>query len=133
MLHTLTLIFTLQQIPSHRFGETYIIGSGVAMYVAVLLLKFPIVFLSVKFRSIKAEGLTFQPWVRDILLLGTALAYQSDLSFLVASYAFGSNIFSEDTYAIVFLALILSLTVTLFLLQGIMNYFDKEIPWWPGI
>ena len=113
-------------MPFRRFREASIVGYGFSVYFGVLLLKFPLTFFFSKFRCLKADGLSYRPWVRDIMLIGLAMACRSNFSYLVASYAFGSDIFSEDTYAIVFFALLLSMIITPLLLKAFVAYYEKQ-------
>jgi len=82
------------QVPVKLFSDPYVIGWGFILYCCVLA-KIPLMLYVPQFEDVK-EGASYNPFLRDRLITGLAMTCRGEFSFIIAAFALGKNLISEQ-------------------------------------
>ncbi len=112
------------QVPVKLFSDPYVIGWGFILYCCVMA-KFPLMFYVPQFEDVK-EGASYNPFLRDRLITGLAMTCRGEFSFIIAAFALGKGLISEQIYAAIVWAVLLSCITSPFILLSLIKYFNKQ-------
>jgi Kef-type K+ transport system membrane component KefB/Ca2+-binding EF-hand superfamily protein len=112
------------QVPVKLFSDPYVIGWGFILYCCVLA-KNPLMLYVPQFEDVK-EGASYNPFLRDRLITGLAMTCRGEFSFIIAAFALGKNLISEQIYAAIVWAVLLSCITSPFILLSLIKYFNKQ-------
>jgi hypothetical protein len=111
------------QVPLQKFGNTTVLWQGFALTLA-LLGKVAVGFMAPNFsltRRFKDIHL------RDCLVVGFSMAAEGEFAFVIAAFAVNYNMITQDLYASIVLAVLVSTIVSPFCLRYTISYFNKRM------
>lgn len=80
---------------------------------------------SATFQDVK-KGASFNPYLRDKMVTGLAMACRGEMSFIIAAFAVGAGLFGAQVYAAIVWAVLLSCITCPFMLLHTIKYFKKR-------
>jgi len=110
------------QVPLLAFGNGEVIWKGIVFTVA-LVGKLAVGFMVPNFTQHKHFTGTH---LRDCLITGFSMAAEGEFAFVIAVFSVDNELISEDLYASVVLAVLISTIIPPFLLRFTIGYYNKR-------
>jgi len=102
-----------------------IVGSwGFLYYLAVLGKTVVGTLVPTLEKSIKKEQ-SFDPHLRDCIMVGIAMTCRGEFSFIIAAFAVEEELFDNETYASIVFAVLLSSITSPYVLLRVINYYNE--------
>lgn len=111
------------QVPVLMFGNHTVLLQGLTFSVA-LMGKLAVGFLVPNFSlTERFRGLH----LRDCLVVGFSMMAEGEFAFVIAIFSLKHGMITQDVYASVTLAILLSMIMSPFFLRAVISYFNKKI------
>ena len=127
MIWLLRLFFAASigfQVPVSLYSDPYVVGWGFVMYACVIA-KLPLGLYVPQFED-RREGQTYSPLTRDRLITGLSMTCRGEMSFIIASFAFGEGLFPAKIYAAITWAVLQSCITSPFMLLKLIKYYNEK-------
>lgn len=110
------------QVPIKLFGDTVVLFQG-ALLTLALLGKVLVGFMAPNF-----SGPSFREGhLRDCLVIGFSMAAEGEFAFVIAAFAVSNQMISQELYASIVLAVLVSTIVAPFSLRSVISYYDTRM------
>lgn len=111
------------QVPIAKFADSTVLLEGLFLTLA-LLGKVGVGFMSPNFTHSRRFR---DVHLRDCLVVGFSMAAEGEFAFVVASFGVTNDLISEDLYASIVLAVLLSTILAPFCLRWSISHFNKRM------
>ena len=111
------------QVPITDFGDITIIWQGSVFCLAWLIGKISVGFMVPNFSPSKRFTGNH---LRDCLITGFSMAAEGEFAFVIAVFAVSEGLVSEDLYASLILAVLISTIIPPFLLRFTISYYNRK-------
>lgn len=111
------------QVPITDFGDITIIWQGLVFCFAWLIGKISVGFMVPNFSPSKRFTGNH---LRDCLITGFSMAAEGEFAFVIAVFAVSEGLVSEDLYASLILAVLISTIIPPFLLRFTISYYNRK-------
>lgn len=110
------------QVPIKMFGQPVVILQGAVLTMA-LLGKVLVGFMAPNF-----SGAPFRDsHLRDCLVIGFSMAAEGEFAFVIAAFAVSNQMITQELYASIVLAVLVSTIVAPFSLRAVISYYDTRM------
>jgi hypothetical protein len=111
------------QVPIKDFGDLTIIWQGLVFCLAWLVGKISVGFMVPNFSPSKRFTGNH---LRDCMITGFSMAAEGEFAFVIAVFAVSEGLVSEDLYASLILAVLISTIIPPFLLRFTISYYNRK-------